>query len=254
MRIKMAFRIAATCALVCAAACEDSDDEHPRYDASTQPVNPGSDAGSADSGRPADSGAAADTSTGADTGTAADTGTGTDAGGDAGADASAPADAAADAQADAAGLLASNSGPWTVYPNPYGDAGANPAQTIQGSATARAVDGGMQLTLSVSGLPAMRGFGSHLHKLACDNMSAGGHYQHMPAASADAAVTDPTFANPSNEVWLDFTTDDAGAAMSSSSVSWVPPDGGAAAIVVHDRLTGDGGVAGAKLACLPFSL
>jgi hypothetical protein len=51
---------------------------------------------------------------------------------------------------------------------------------------------------------------------------------------------------------LDFTTDDAGAAMASATVDWIPGDGGANAIVVHDRLTADGGVAGPKLACLPI--
>jgi Cu-Zn family superoxide dismutase len=217
MPIKNALRIAASCALLSAASCDDVDRDPvripgPPLDASM----PGLDSSLSDSGTPTD------------TGTAADAG---------------------------AGLLASSSGPWIVYPNPYGDAGgANPAQDVLGSATARAVDGGLQITLSVSGLPAARGFGSHLHKLACDNMSAGGHFQHMPAASADAAVTDPAFANPDNEVWLDFTTDDTGAAVSSANVSWIPPDGGAAAIVVHDRLTTDGGIAGPKLACLPFPL
>jgi Cu-Zn family superoxide dismutase len=252
MRINTALRIAASCALLSAASCDDVDRDEPIYTGGGLDAAMGArDSSIADSATPSDTGTAADTGTVADTGAGADTGTGADAGGDA----AAPLDASADAQADAGGLLASSSGPWTVYPDPYGDAGgANPAQNIQGSATARAVDGGLQITLSVSGLPAARGFGSHLHKLACNNMSAGGHFQHMPAAAADAAVSDPAFANPSNEVWLDFTTDDAGAAMSSASVSWIPPDGGAAAIIVHDRLTSDGGIAGPKLACLPFPL
>jgi Cu-Zn family superoxide dismutase len=246
MRIKTALRIAATCSLLCAVGCDDSDDkdevsQNPSLgqDASTggnDASTAGNDASSADAGMPADTGTTADAGSSADTGASAD------------------ATLPTDAQADATGLLASSSGPWVVYTNPYGDAGgANPAERIQGSATARAVDGGMQISLSVSGLPAARGFGSHLHLLACDMNSAGGHFQHTPAASADAAVTDPAFANPSNEVWLDFTTDDAGTALSSASVSWVPPDGGAKAIIVHDRLTGDGGVAGPKLACLPFA-
>jgi Cu-Zn family superoxide dismutase len=148
--------------------------------------------------------------------------------------------------------IAVSTGSWTVFPNPYADGGANPAMGIMGSAQAvHAGSAGMKVTLTVSGLTASRGFGSHLHKLSCDSMTAGGHFQHMPAPP-DASVNDPAYGNPSNEVWLDFTTDDAGAAMASATVDWIPGDGGANAIVVHDRLTADGGVAGPKLACLPI--
>ena len=244
MRIKRALRTAATCILLCAVGCDDGEGD----ETTTHDAGGALDAGSGErDASTADSGAQTDASTADDTGTGADTGSGGD-------DAAAPADAGPDAQADDAGLLASSSGPWTVYADPYEDGGANPAEGITGGATARLVDGGMQITLSVSGLPPMRGFGSHLHKLACDDGKAGGHFQHMPAAAVDASTNDPAFANPDNEAWLDFTTDEAGEGTSTADVSWVPPEGGAKAIIVHDRLTGDGGVAGAKLACLPFPL
>src|SRR5881394_1249787 len=62
--------------------------------------------------------------------------------------------------------ITESTGMWVVYPDPYGDGGAaNPIMaTIMGSAQAFAVaNGKMHLTLSVTGLPATRAFGSHLH-------------------------------------------------------------------------------------------
>lgn len=151
-----------------------------------------------------------------------------------------------------ADLLASSTGDWVLYP--YGDGGVNPATGIRGTATAvRIADGGMRLTLTVTGLPNAHGFGSHVHKLACDNMQAGGHYQNDPAP-ADAGTNAALYATPQNEVWLDFTTDGTGGATATATEGWVPRAGQANAIVVHEHATATGGVAGAKLACLkiPF--
>lgn len=189
--------------------------------------------------------------------------TGTDAGsapqdsGSSSSDASSGSDGgASDGGASATdGALAKSSGSWVVYDNPYGDGGANPAMGIQGMAVAlprKLADGGagMEVQLMVSGLAADRDFGSHIHKADCNTGMAGGHFQHDPAP--DGGASDPMFANAENEVWLDFKTDGMGKAMSKVDVDFVPPAGGAKAIIVHDRKTGDGGVAGAKLACLPF--
>jgi hypothetical protein len=52
------------------------------------------------------------------------------------------------------------------------------------------------VVLQVSGLAPSKAYGSHVHKLACADMMAGGHYQDKPAAAADAAATDPMFGNP----------------------------------------------------------
>ncbi len=145
------------------------------------------------------------------------------------------------------GVLASSMGDWTVF-----DSGmSNPASGIKGSATATRDGSGMRVTLTVSGLTPNRGYGAHIHKLSCDTMQAGGHFQHMPAP--DGGANDPAFANPMNEVWLDFTTDATGAAMVTTMVSWVPGAGQAKSIIVHDHHTEDGGVAGAKLACLSIA-
>src|SRR5262245_57774251 len=69
--------------------------------------------------------------------------------------------------------LASSSGAWMVFPDPYANGNPNPTMGITGNAQAVANGAtGMKLTLTVAGLPANRPFGSHLHKLACDNMKA----------------------------------------------------------------------------------
>lgn len=151
-----------------------------------------------------------------------------------------------------ADLLASSTGDWILYP--IADGGVNPATGIRGTASAvRIADGGMRLTLTVTGLHGNQMFGSHVHKLACSDTMAGGHYQNNPAP-ADAGTNAALYATPQNEVWLDFTTDATGNAMVSATESWIPRAGQANAIVVHEHMTAAGGVAGAKLACLsiPF--
>jgi Cu/Zn superoxide dismutase len=153
----------------------------------------------------------------------------------------------------ATGVLSSSVGAWTVFADPFANGMPNPAAMIQG--TARAVSkegGGMRLELDVSGLPAGRTFGAHLHQLTCqDAMKAGPHYQHTPSPGA---ANDPAFANAMNEAWLDFTTDAAGAGVGKTDLAWVPRPGEAKAIIVHANPTAVGGAAGARLACLslPF--
>jgi Cu-Zn family superoxide dismutase len=239
MRVSLSLKVLTIGALL-AAGCKEDDPDPGFIDSGTvadSGAGGGADAGKTDAGPTTDSGGGGSTDSGAST----DSGSSTvDSG-------------AHDAGASDAGsnVIATSMGSWTVYDNPYGDGGANPATGIQGTAMAvRAGDGGMTVSLMVSGLPAVRMFGSHVHKADCDAGMAGGHFQFMPAP--DGGANDPAFANPTNEVWLDFTTTDAGAGMSSATLSWVPPAGAAKAIVVHDHMTGDGGVAGPKLACLPI--
>jgi len=193
---------------------------------------------------------------GGSSGGAVDGGAGTLA--DGGEDVVGNADGGSDAATGDAGTkIASSTGTWVIYPDPFGaDAGVNPLpSTIMGKAEAYALPGGkMRIALSVTGLPPNRPCGSHLHVLACDNNKAGGHYQHMPFPTDGGSASDPTFANGANEVWLDFTSDANGAAIAETTVNWVPRAGGANAIMIHDKKTGDGGIAGAKLACtnMPF--
>ena len=113
--------------------------------------------------------------------------------------------------------------------------------------------------LDVEGLLPSRAYGAHLHTNVCGAKGddAGPHYQHHhdPKAEASPPSVDPSFANPSNEIWLDFTTDVAGTASVASTVAWrfdqdTPPR----SLVIHAEHTktapGKAGTAGSRLACI----
>jgi Cu-Zn family superoxide dismutase len=143
-------------------------------------------------------------------------------------------------------------GPLTAYADPYSNGTAN--STDGGTAGVHAVatpSGKTIVTLHVEGLAPNREYGSHVHKLVCDDNKAGGHYQHVPSPTTP---TDPAYANPENEVWLDFTTNAAGRGSAQAVVDFVIRTGDAKAVMVHDHHTHSGGVAGAKLGCIdvPF--
>jgi hypothetical protein len=151
-------------------------------------------------------------------------------------------------------LASSNNSAVFRYLEPYTpDLTPNPIpNTASAEAQAFDDDGQLRIELSVAGFPATRKFGAHLHKLTCeDTLKAGGHYQNMPFPAGGMA-TDPTYANPTNEAWLDFTTDAAGEGEKVLTVDWIPRAGEAKAIIFHDMPSGVGGVSGAKLACLPI--
>lgn len=132
-----------------------------------------------------------------------------------------------------------------ALPNPIGS-------TARASATAWDVDDKLRLSLTVRGMPPNRDFGSHLHKLPCeDPTKAGGHYQHMAFTTM---ASDPVFANATNEAWLDFTTDVDGEASVEVTVDWLPRPSEAKSIIIHNLKTAVGGIAGDKLACLGLGL
>jgi Cu-Zn family superoxide dismutase len=115
---------------------------------------------------------------------------------------------------------------------------------------------GVRVRLTAGGLVPRRAYGAHLHTAPCTAVpdAAGPHYQHMhnPAASAPP---DPMYANPRNEVWLDFTTDATGAATSASEQQWVfDPSQRPRSLILHADPTRTGagvaGTAGARVACL----
>ena len=116
--------------------------------------------------------------------------------------------------------------------------------------------------LHVDGLAPNRAFGSHVHTRACGatGAAAGPHYQNVPSVN-------PEFANPQNEVWLDFTTNASGNAVATVTVDWHfvqdldHPDG-ANSVIIHRDPTSTGlpgqpapGVAGPRIGCLtvPFT-
>ncbi len=120
------------------------------------------------------------------------------------------------------------------------------------------VGDGLEISLSVTGLLPNRTYGSHLHSKACGAKpdAAGPHFQHQPdpAASASPPSVDPSYANPHNEVWLDFTTDGTGKASSTTNQPWSAPIGTSRSVVIHAAGTKTGpkeaGSAGPRVACL----
>jgi superoxide dismutase, Cu-Zn family len=117
-------------------------------------------------------------------------------------------------------------------------------------------------TLTVAGLLPNRGYAAHAHLFRCNTTpeAAGPHYQNRidPAATRQAPSTNPEYANPSNEVWLDVRTDATGSGTSRTTVPFVFTDRGPGSIVVHEAMQtaiepGQAGKAGARIACLTLS-
>lgn len=115
-------------------------------------------------------------------------------------------------------------------------------------------DGATTVTLSVRGLVPNRTYGAHAHAKPCgpNGDDAGPHFQHM--ADPVKPSVDPAYANPTNEIWLDFTTDAQGNAATARTVPWVFTDAKAASVVIHAQPTqtapGKAGTAGARAACV----
>ena len=117
-------------------------------------------------------------------------------------------------------------------------------------------DGRTIVTLHVRGLQPLARYGAHAHVNACGatGAAAGPHYQFE-----QGGLTDPAYANPRNEIWLDLTTNSAGNGHAKAVVDrQFPSDRRPASVIIHERHTSTGagvaGVAGQRVACLtvPF--
>jgi len=95
----------------------------------------------------------------------------------------------------------------------------------------RTADGRTIVTLQVEGLAASTTYASHVHKQACADGDADGHYRFDPAGAA----------TPPNEIWLGFTTNEAGVG-SSDAIADATAGPTAVSVVVH-------GAGGIKIAC-----
>jgi Cu-Zn family superoxide dismutase len=124
-------------------------------------------------------------------------------------------------------------------------------------------DGFTDVRLEVTGLLPDRGYAAHVHERPCGSTgaAAGPHYQHEvdPAATPEQPSTDPAFANPRNEIWLDLRTDGDGYAEVTAGVPFVFSGRAPASVVIHQSEAtatgpGEAGSAGARVACLnvPF--
>lgn len=119
-------------------------------------------------------------------------------------------------------------------------------------------DQGMSIRLTVRGLRSDRIYGAHVHTGACGLRpeDSGPHYQNV--RDPQTPSTDPRYANPENEVWLDFRTGADGVGAAASTHDWRFRPGEARSVVLHEHLTrhdaGHAGTAGARVACLtvPF--
>jgi superoxide dismutase, Cu-Zn family len=108
--------------------------------------------------------------------------------------------------------------------------------------------------LHTRGLLPSRQYGAHVHVKPCgaSPSDSGPHFQNE--IDPVQPSVDPAYANPRNEVWLDFTTDEQGGGVVSANVPWAFGDRTASSVVVHATSThtepGHAGTAGARLACL----
>jgi Cu-Zn family superoxide dismutase len=120
--------------------------------------------------------------------------------------------------------------------------------------------------LTVSGLLPNRGYAVHGNVNACSPNPAaeGPRYQNRadpavnPTSISGETSTNPEYANPRNEVWLDVRTDATGSGTSRTTVPFVFTDRGPGSIVVDDAMetaTGpdQAGKGGARIACLSLS-
>lgn len=92
-----------------------------------------------------------------------------------------------------------------------------------------ALSGTTTVKLRVDGMVPGHAYAVHVHQKPCgaDPAAAGGHFQHKPS-------TDPAAVTADNEVWLDFTADEHGAAESSARHDWTFRQGEASSVVIHD--------------------
>ena len=111
------------------------------------------------------------------------------------------------------------------------------------------------VTLHVKGLKPLTEYGAHAHVNPCGptGTSAGPHWQNVQDPVTPS--TNPAYANPRNEIWLDLTTDEEGNGVARSVQDWqFPPDRRPHSVIIHAQHTatgpGSAGTAGARLACL----
>jgi Cu-Zn family superoxide dismutase len=129
-----------------------------------------------------------------------------------------------------------------------------PSSTAKAAVRESAAGPATKVTLTVSGLLPNHMYGAHVHTKACGSKPAdsGPHYQNEKDPVSPSV--DPKYANPQNEVWLDFQTDAKGDATSEATVAFTFRAGEANAVVVHANHTateaGKAGTAGDRLACI----
>lgn len=174
----------------------------------------------------------------------------------AGCSAAEPAPAAAPVEAEQSARNVQVTGTFTApgdgaavtYDEALVPVGARPTVTAESADTTT-------VTLEVAGLRPNRAYGAHAHTKPCGGTGddAGPHYQFEQDPVTPSV--DPAFANPENEIWLDFSTDDSGAGTATATVDWAfPADRRAESVIIHGMPTatgpGEAGTAGERPACV----
>ncbi|MGI8308872.1 superoxide dismutase family protein [Saccharopolyspora hattusasensis] len=133
----------------------------------------------------------------------------------------------------------------------------DPAQVPPGSRidlSSERVNGHTKITVKTEGLQPNRDYGAHVHTKPCGPKGddAGPHFQEK--ADPVKPSVDPAYANPQNEVWLDFHTDAQGNGTAKAEGNWsFDSRQDAKSFVIHSMHThtepGKAGTAGDRLAC-----
>ncbi|WP_433277904.1 superoxide dismutase [Pseudonocardia xinjiangensis] len=123
------------------------------------------------------------------------------------------------------------------------------------SVDARSGGGITTVGLEVLGFEPGRRYGAHVHTNPCGatGADAGPHFQNV--VDPVQPSVDPRYANPQNEIWLDFLTDQDGTGRVENTVAWqFPADRRPGSIIVHAMPTavepGVAGTAGGRAACI----
>ncbi|MES4909327.1 MULTISPECIES: superoxide dismutase family protein [unclassified Streptomyces] len=140
-------------------------------------------------------------------------------------------------------------------PSPQGTQSPQTSPSPQGT---QGEGKGTRVLVWVRGLKANHTFGVHVHTKTCGTKpdDSGPHYQNMKDPKQPS--TNPKYANPHNEVWLQITTDKNGEAHAMTHVNWRFRDSEARSVVFHEHATatekGKAGMAGVRVACVkvPF--
>ena len=121
---------------------------------------------------------------------------------------------------------------------------------------------GSRAQLTVLGLLPDRGYAVYAYDKACGATAdaAGERFQDQPdpEATSSAPSTDPRYANPENEIWLDVRTDDAGVGTAATTIPFVLTNHVPGSLVVHaamhtPRDPTQAGNIGAPIACLTLT-
>ena len=110
-----------------------------------------------------------------------------------------------------------------------------PYQGIRGAALLVRMKEVLVADLYVEGLTPSTEYIAHVHRLPCEENSAGTHYKHDPAIVEE---------REDNEIWLRFTTDAKGIGKTDTGQNGLIARMDAQAIVIHDPAED-----GAKMAC-----